>query len=383
MQITVMTAPTPEALARAIEEGGRPSFVSVHCNVDAGPLALGRALAGQGAVIGATSCLGAMTGEGVEDGIAAFVIRDPGGSYGTAARAMEGDPEGAARAAVLAALDHADRAGEKPELVWLAGTPGAEEAVLRGIESVTGPEVPIIGGSAADNSVAGGWCVFDGAGVHGEGVAVAVLFPSGPVSFAYQNGYAPTGITGRVTRAEGRRVHEIDGRPAAEVYGDWTGGAVAVDPEGGEGQPILSASTFWPLGREISDVGGVPYYLLAHPAVGHGTGAIDLFATVAEGEVLTQMAGSADGLASRAGRVAGLAKRAGRMDTADVRGALIIYCGGCMLSVRDRLDEVVAGVKDELGDAPFLGAFTFGEQGPILGQGNRHGNLMISCIVFG
>jgi len=54
-----------------------------------------------------------------------------------------------------------------------------------------------------------------------------------------------------------------------------------------------------------------------------------------------------------------------------------------MLSVRPRLSEVVGKVSAALGGAPFLGTFTFGEQGPILGAGNRHGNLMISCIIFG
>lgn len=53
-----------------------------------------------------------------------------------------------------------------------------------------------------------------------------------------------------------------------------------------------------------------------------------------------------------------------------------------MLSVRDDMDRVVAGVNAALGGAPFIGAFTFGEQGPLIDAGNRHGNLMISCVVF-
>ena len=60
----------------------------------------------------------------------------------------------------------------------------------------------------------------------------------------------------------------------------------------------------------------------------------------------------------------------------------MIYCGGCMLTVQDTLDEVVSGVETAWGGAAVLGAFTFGEQGRIVGAGSRHGNLMISCIVF-
>ena len=64
-------------------------------------------------------------------------------------------------------------------------------------------------------------------------------------------------------------------------------------------------------------------------------------------------------------------------------GALVIYCAGCMLTVQDRMGEVAQGVCQVLGDKPFLGSFTFGEQGCFIGGSNHHGNLMISVVVFG
>ncbi|MEO1748106.1 MAG: FIST C-terminal domain-containing protein, partial [Pseudomonadota bacterium] len=115
----------------------------------------------------------------------------------------------------------------------------------------------------------------------------------------------------------------------------------------------------------------------------HEDRSIDLFADVSEGEVLTQMNGTAQSLIERAGRVATLACASGRISKNEVVGALMVYCGGCMLSVQDNIGEVAAGVDDALDGAPFLGTFTFGEQGSLLQAGNRHGNLMISCIVFG
>jgi hypothetical protein len=54
-----------------------------------------------------------------------------------------------------------------------------------------------------------------------------------------------------------------------------------------------------------------------------------------------------------------------------------------MLGVEERMDDVVKGVSDSLGHAPFLGVFTFGEQGAPLGGEARHVNLMISCSSFG
>lgn len=380
MKIQVISG-SPGDVAAGIAACGGVQFVTVHSNCLADITAL-QLVAGDAAFHGATSCLGAMTQTTSTAPVAAFVLQDEAGDYGSALRALGDDPKAAGHAATIAALQAADRAGEVPDLVWISSAPGAEEAVLEGVQSVTGSDVPIIGGSAADNSVEGNWFVFDAEQKEQNGVIVSVLFCSGTVSFAYQNGYVPTAHSGTVTKATGRTVHEIDHRPALDVYREWTGGAVAQPEHPTETSAILSDSTLHPLGREIMHVGAVPYYLLAHPAGARANGDIDLFALVEEGEVLTQMSGTIEGLTSRAGRVADLALTAGRIPAAEVKGALMIYCGGCMLTVQDTLGEVVDGVNAALKGAPFLGAFTFGEQGAIVGSGNRHGNLMISCIVF-
>jgi hypothetical protein len=53
-----------------------------------------------------------------------------------------------------------------------------------------------------------------------------------------------------------------------------------------------------------------------------------------------------------------------------------------MLAVQDKMQELVKQFREALGDQPFLGLYTFGEQGcAILGE-NVHANLMMSIIVF-
>ena len=68
--------------------------------------------------------------------------------------------------------------------------------------------------------------------------------------------------------------------------------------------------------------------------------------------------------------------------TQNLAGGLVVYCGGCMLAVGDEMPQVASAVTDSFEGKPFLGCFTFGEQGAILGK-NAHGNLMISAIAFG
>jgi hypothetical protein len=367
--------------------GGEPTAVFVHHSVRHDPAVVAaafRARFGGAAVLGGTSCLGVMTEEGahVDDGIGLGVlaVHDPEGSYGVAVQPIGGDPRKASAEAIARAIAAAGRPGEPPELVWVVGVPGHEERLLLGIQDVIGGEVPIAGGSAADNDVSGKWQLFAGGEPHREAVAVCALYPSRPVHYAFHSGYTPTERSATVTRADGRVLHELDGRPAAEVYNEWTDGSVAAAlPAGGN---VLGGTTLHPLGRVVGEVGGEPYYRLSHPDAVTPERGLSLFTDIHVGEKVVLMQGTRSSLVSRAGRVARVALADGHLAPEQVAGALVVYCAGCMLTVRDELDKVAGEVRAALGGKPFLGTFTFGEQGCFVGGENHHGNLMISVVVF-
>ena len=336
------------------------------------------------ALHGATSCLGVMTNSGMVgksgDGIGYFALWDSSGAFGSAGASLEGDPTDAARRATQKALERAKRPGEAPDLIWVSASPGQEELILEGIEAVVGRGIPIVGGSAADNDVSGNWAVFGADGVLKDGVQISVLFCSTPLAAEYQNGYAPSGKSARVTRSEGRRLYELDDRPAADVFEELSGLSFDVAPDG-EPASILSMTSYTPLGIEMGSVAGVPYYLLAHAAFLHSDRSIEFFADVELGNDLHFMTGSERSLTDRAGRVASQSLQRIGADRSPA-GGLVIYCAGCMLAISEHMDQVAAGVHEGLGGAPFLGVFTFGEQGHVLNQENSHGNLMISCVTF-
>lgn len=363
---------------------GAPDFVALHFGVGTPADALrvsAKTHLGCTALHGGSSCLGIMTQDGLNidsgGGVAGLAIWDADGSYGTGSADLGEDAHAAATRATEAALASADRFGEVPEMVWLTVAPGREEQVLAGVRAVVGMETLIVGGSSADNDVSGAWAQFGPEGVHGDGVVVSVLFPSRPITSFYQSGYAPTGKSGIVTAIEGRRLIEIDGAPASAVYNRWTDGAVPMATD--VPVSILSDATLWPLGRVKREVAGVPFHLLAHPAVANPDGSLDLFADLSEGDRIWQMQGTSDSLIARAGRIAAQARNNARTD---ISGAFVVYCGGCMLAVKDQMEEVCAGVNTALGDAPWIGVFTFGEQGVPTGGVAEHGNLMISCTVI-
>lgn len=366
-----------------------PSFVALHgaCTYALSDLRDGLDLPAETALHGATSCTGVISHKEktpqATEGVGLFALWEEDGDFGSAARALGDDPRGRALEATQAALEIADRAGETPDLIWLSVTPGQEESVLEGIQDAVGHEVPIVGGSAADNDISGQWAVFDRGQVLDEGLVVTVMFISGYQSDAFQSGYSPTTSKGRVTRAEGRRIFEINHLPAAEVYAHWTKGSIPAEIGSEPSRNILADSTLTPLSRQVQRDDGQIDYLLVHPAAINADGSIDVFAQVDEGEQLTLMDGTRDALIERAGQVAEMSRSSLSKGRVNAQGALVVFCGGCMMAVGDDIDQVADRIRGNLPDIPFLGIFTFGEQGHIPNGGNWHGNLMISCITFG
>jgi hypothetical protein len=380
---------TRKAYAKLVEGlGAAPRWIVAQASVPHDVEALRRelsALAPGASLHGSTSCLGVMTEAGFHSadgtGLGLLGAVDEQGAFGVGAERLGADPEASAREAMRRAIKDAARPGEVPSLVWLSAPPGAEETVIRGIEGVVGSEVPIVGGSSADNTVEGHWKQFTSEGTFGDAIVVSALFPSTSVASSFMSGYSPTGVSGRVTRAAGRKIIEIDGRPAAVVYNEWTKGAVSdALPAGGN---VLGKTTLHPLGRKVGTAGGSPYFRLAHPDSVTADGSLTVFADVSEGDELILMAGSTEGLVTRAGRVAEEALQLAGLRPDTTAGALVVFCAGCMLTVTSRMSEVVAGLDASLGGRPFLGVFTFGEQGCLAGGENRHGNLMISVTTFG
>jgi hypothetical protein len=363
-----------------------PDFVTLHYSANHPAEAVRQAACAAlgGAMLhGGSSCLGVMTDKGAfienEDGIGAFAIWDAAGAYGTALAPLGSDARLAAQTATRIALERAGRPGEAPPLVWLTSAPGHEEDVLAGIKDIIGQHALIVGGSSADNQVAGLWSQVGPDGTQSVGVVISVLFPSVPFGQLFDSGYAPTTTRGQITEVSGRTVTTIDGKPAGEVYAAWTDNAVSVPADGTAF--VLAEATLFPLGRKIGWIGEVPYHLLAHPSVIHADGRMETFSNLAVGDEVWLMRGTADSLVQRAGRIG--AKACDRLGEKRPSGALVIYCGGCMLAVRERMGEVAQSLEHALGGAPFLGVFSFGEQGETLNRTSEHGNLMISCTAFG
>ncbi len=369
--------------------GTRPLIGGVmYSTVDLDPGAIQRALARHSPVckvIGATSCLGVGTPEGFQTGgpvLAGWWLFGTGVRWGTAfvpKGARDGETIG--RQLVQEALNDAQLSPTEVRWMIIHGTPGKEEAILRGIYTVVDHSVPIIGGSAGDNDLSGQWHVWTTEHSGMDGVSLAVCDWPWRFGVSYYSGYTATQYKGTVTRVQGRVLYEIDGRPAAEVYNEWLSGQL--DRYLQEGGNVLGVTTLQPLGVARGQSAGAPIYVLVHPErVLPDEGALTLFAEVYRGEEVVLMRSSQLSLVQRAQQVSERALSVGNMEPQDVIGGLLIYCAGCMLAIQDRVDEMLYRFEQAVAGAPFVAAFTFGEQGCVLPRQFDHGNLMVSTLLL-
>ncbi len=341
-------------------------------------------------VAGASTCRGAITSEGLcafgESNIALWGLCDDQGDYGVGFCAFDDveDQTIVANATIVAldiALADSGRNGELPSLIWMHASPGNEGAVVNALDEFFGGDVSVVGGSAADESLEGRWSCFAGGQIGSSGVSITVLFSSYEIGTSFQSGYIPTTENGIATKCDGRTVFEIDGQPAAIVYNRWANQIVDM-ATASLPVNVLGSSTLSPIGIAVGDVGGIPYFNLAHPESYTEELALTFFCEVSEGQSLTLMSGSIDNIIGRPSRVANEAIHNSDNDDCEVIGGLMVFCGGCLLAVEPRADEISEPLNQSMLNQPYLGCFTFGEQGCLMGGENRHGNLMISVTVF-
>jgi hypothetical protein len=148
-----------------------------------------------------------------------------------------------------------------------------------------------------------------------------------------------------------------------------------------QGGVVALVAPMYPLAIEAGRVEGVPHYLLVTPESVLPGGALRTLTNLEVGDRVYAMYGDRDRLIKRATRIVGDACR-NLPDPQAVAGALVVWCLGCKKTIGDDVAAVSEAVAQDLGAAPFITCFTFGEQGYLVNR-NVHGNMMISAVVFG
>ena len=330
-------------------------------------------------VFGVTSFQGVLTPDGFLEGAFALIGEE---SDGVELKPFLVNYEGAGVAQQIEAEMRQMGAQEDalPSALLLFATPGQEEQVLEGLEEIYQGQVPIYGGSAADNEVAGRGRLYLNHEVSGSGALVVAVYSQGEILGEFLGGYLPTRHRGVVTKAKGRTVYEIDGLPAAQVYNTWTLGLLDGLEEGGS---VLHLTSLRPVARIMDQVLNIPLYILSHPHYFDAAEqSLSFFTDIEEGDELILMRGTEESLISRTAHVVTRALAQSKRHLKP-KGGVLVYCAGCVGTIMPRMQEVADLFSSSIGQIPFIGLASFGEQGRATGTvGNYHGNLMCDVLLF-
>lgn len=272
---------------------------------------------------------------------------------------------------------------EKPQVILMFATPGAEEGIIGNLKELF-PGVPVYGGTAADDKLAGDWRVMNGNESSGTGVSLIGIANGVKVGASMLGPYTETEKKVVATKTDGRRVFEIDGKPAADWALEWLGDGIKGEYE--EGGLVLPHTAQNPLGIKQASGEFVTNHLAAF---GGKEKYIDFFAPIAEGSELVVM-DSGDGPSTGYGaafeKAYDVASAQGSMKGSSPAAGLLVFCGGMAIAVGDKLDQGLSNdsfVK-KIDGLPMLGTTCFGEQGHLPeAKTNVQRNLSCGMILLG
>ena len=259
-----------------------------------------------------------------------------------------------------------------PDIMYMVGSPTEEERYLKGITNVVG-RVPLFGGSCADNTISGNWCLYANNTIVSEGVAVAFIYTKAKFANVFTGAYKETGDMGIITKVEGdRKLVEIDGKPALKVYAKWRG----MQPKQLMGGNLLSETITSPLG--VKDRLG-DLVAIRHPMNGNEDFSMNIGNKLAVGTCVIRMEASVSQLIkSVEATMKAVTEKLGKAPSC----YHLVHCGGRRAGIDKRINEVVKAVKSVAGEVPFIMEFTFGEYGYEQDGRNTCGGLMLSFTAF-
>jgi hypothetical protein len=340
------------ALLRGLREGLGPGVVVVGCS--------GQGVMGNGNVLEGGYLVGAM-GLGGEGLLAA------------SARVDAVDVEGTAKGQQLAG-SLVQQLGRQPKLMVLVYDPlggvDVNQLLAGARREVSGP---IVGGAASQT--AGpvpivGTFQYHGDQVFDHGAVALGLAGDFDVDVGLCHGTTPTGVTMTLTRADGNKLLELDGRPALDVWKEGVGfGKDDVFHQEHSGALALG------LERRIVRDGREQVVYLIRNAFGFDTKtkAVVVQAAIPEGSQL--MFHHRTVKVVKEGTVAMGQELRARLDGRRAWAVLGFECGGRttpFLGPEETLDENLALQKAVAPEAPWLGLIAWGEIAPQGGEPEFH-----------
>ena len=266
------------------------------------------------------------------------------------------DVENLSRDSELAGKQLADRLAPSVQYMQLFtdGISGNGCAILRGIMSVLGDEVPIAGGTAGDNGKFHRTWQFAGGKLLTDAAVAIGLSGDFHLGTGVRSGWSPIGLAKKVTRASGNILYELNGEPALQVYERFLGK---------HAEKLPAVGVEYPLGLVGSCLDGESedYYLLrATMSVDRQEESIRFAGEIPEGAMVHLTCGDSSSILEATSEAARLANE----ELGDIQPQMVFFysCMARKIILGQRTQEELDRVRRILGaDIPIIGFYTYGE----------------------
>jgi len=247
-------------------------------------------------------------------------------------------------------------------LVFAPGVSVDGEALVAAVRKGAGPRAQLAGALTGDELTMDRPKVFFGDELRDDCVVLTGLFTRTPLGIAARHGYAAVGPVRTVTRADGRHLLELDGRPALDVWLEDARRAGAEPPTDRKALALYLANHY-ELGLADASTPRIAIADDARELVARAPfhiredGAMQLSASISDGTLVRVLrATRGDLLRASSEAAASAVSRTGSR----VSGALVLACSGRLAALGEDFPQEPENIRKAI-DAPIGGACVYGE----------------------
>jgi methyl-accepting chemotaxis protein len=239
-----------------------------------------------------------------------------------------------------------------------------EESVLAALDAL-GPNVKFSGGAAGDDLKFKQTTVFANDEVASNAASLTLVASRTPVAIGVKHGHSPISPPLTITKAEGNVVYEIDGKPAFQVWKEYTrenAKTIGIDVD--KMSQAEAVQTFFTR-YEAGLLTGTEYKIRWLGGTTTTDGPITFPCTMSEGMVVRVMESPKQAQISSAKKAAEFALQAAK--GAKLAGAIVFDCVCRAVILGDDFSKAVNEIKNVL-KVPLVGFETYGEIAMEIGQ---------------
>lgn len=254
--------------------------------------------------------------------------------------------------------------------------------IVRGVLDALGEHFPVVGGASGDDFKFVKTFQYLNDKIYSGAVIGLGLVGNFKMGIGVKHGWLPVGTPMKVTKSQGAVLHELDGKPAINIYRDYFG---AEEAEKLQKETLAKLAITYPLGMTVA---GSEEMLIRDPITVDEKGSITCAAEIPEGSEIRLMVGSRE----EAVRVAKEAaeKAVEQLEGGIPKAVVIFNCIARNKLFGEHSGDEIRAIQEAVGaNTPLIGFYTYGEQAPLGGEVRNinkcnpafHNETVVICVL--